>query len=119
MLVITNNKKVKEELNHKIDVSYHDCDSLELLYMVRDKIHRGAVLRSHPLSGSIKPNENPYKSLIIDDKVGELDYNSLEIIENAIETFMKFKNMGTRTSHAKNADEDYSLIDFTLISSCF
>ncbi len=118
MVIVTNNKKVHRELSNKIDIEYHDVDSLELLSIIRDKIHKGAVLLTHPLSGSIKPNENPYKSILIEDKIGSLDYKSLEIIENAIATFVKFKKMGIKPIKTDAVDEDYSLIDFTLISSC-
>ncbi len=118
MTIFTNNIRVYEELSKKINVEYHNVDSLELLCKVRNKIHMGAVLLSHPLSGSIKPNENPYKSLIIEDKEGCLDYKSLEVIENSINTFVKFKVMGNRIHSTTEANKDYSLIDFSLISSC-
>ncbi len=118
MVIITNNKKVLDEINSEIEVVYHNVDSLELLSIIRDKVHSGSVLLSHPLSGSIKPNENPYKSVLVDEKVGNLDYKSLEIIENAISTFVKFKNMGIKPIKTNTIDEDYALIDFTLISSC-
>ena len=63
--VITNNPLVKERLSNKIDVEYYDVEYISLLIKVRDKIHIGHKLLSHPLSGSIKPNETPYKSVII------------------------------------------------------
>ncbi len=117
MLIITNNKRVLDELGSEKNIEYHDIDALELLYIVRNKIHTGSVLLSHPLSGSIKPNENPYKSILIDEKVGKLDYDSLMTIENSINTFIKFQNMGLKISSEKKAQEDYALIDFTLINS--
>ncbi len=117
MLIITNNKKVLDELGSEKNIEYHDIDALELLYIVRNKIHTGSILLSHPLSGSIKPNENPYKSILIDEKVGKLDYDSLMTIENSINTFIKFRNMGIKVSSEKKAQDDYSLIDFTLINS--
>ncbi len=118
LTIFTNNIMVLQKLSDKTDVEYFDVDSLEILYKIRNKIHNGAVLLSHPLSGSIKPNENPYKSLIIEDKEAGLDYKSLEIIENSINTFLKFKTIGDKVCSDQNADKDYALIDYSLISSC-
>ncbi len=119
MLIVTNNKMLIDSDFDGVSVDYSDVDSLTLLYRIRDKIHKGWVILSHPLSGSIKPNENPYKSILIKEGDGKLDYKSLEIIENSIETFLKFKKIGMKQSKMSVVDEDYSLIDYTLISSCF
>ncbi len=115
--IITNNRTVSDEKFIGYLIEYHDVDSLDILYIVRDKIHEGAVLMTHPLSGSIKPNENPYKSILIDDVKGKLDYKSLDIIEKAILVFKKFRAMGIKVVDDYDVDKDYSLIDYTLISS--
>ncbi len=56
---------------------------------VRDKVHEGHELATHPLSGSVKPNETPYKTIMISEKKGVLDFNSLKIIEDSIATAKK------------------------------
>ncbi len=116
-LIITNNKILLEKDFADIELKYVDVDSLEILHIVRDEIHKGALLLTHPLSGSVKPNENPYKSIMIDKKTGHLDYRSLDIIEKAIMVFKKFNKMGVKRVEAEGVEEDYSLIDYTLISS--
>ena len=91
MKVITNNPLVKEWLENVIDVEYVDCTYREVLVRVRDMVHRGTKLLTHPLAGSVKPNETPYRSIIVTKHQGkQMDMESLEIIENSIVTFDKF-----------------------------
>ena len=37
----------------------------EILVEARDMVYAGHTLYTHPLAGSVKPNETPYKSLIV------------------------------------------------------
>lgn len=91
MKVITNNPLVKEWLENVIDVEYIDCSYREILVAVRDMVHKGTKLLTHPLAGSVKPNETPYRSVIVTKHQGKkMDMESLEIIENSIVTFDKF-----------------------------
>lgn len=57
---------------------------LELLSRVKAEVLDGYRLITHPLTGSIGPYINPYKSIILDTKKGLLDEESLELIEKAI-----------------------------------
>jgi hypothetical protein len=48
-----------------MEINFIETDMTGVLVYVRDKIHKGHKLLTHPLSGSIKPNESPYKSVLI------------------------------------------------------
>ena len=90
-ILITNNALVNEKYKDQITTIYlEDLDYLKVLELVRDKIHIGHELLTHPLSGSIKPNETPFKSVLISDKVSEINFDSLSIIEESILTAKKF-----------------------------
>jgi hypothetical protein len=55
-------------------------------------IHKGAKLITHPLMGSIKPNETPFRSIIVSEGEGtSLDIESLVIIESSIASAEKFQ----------------------------
>ncbi|MCD5413485.1 MAG: GrdX family protein [Clostridiales bacterium] len=114
--IVTNNLLVLKKMNDKIAVDFKDTDLIGILTETRNRIHRGHVLLSHPLSGSIKPNETVYKSLIISDDKAELDLDSLRLIESAIETTLKFIGMKEYKWNSRTL-EDFQEIDFTLISS--
>ena len=113
--IITNNPLVLAELGADESVEYYEVTYAELLCLVRDRVHAGARLLSHPLSGSVKPGETPYKSIMLLDRKGVVDEQSLALIENAIETCSKFTQ---RTWHLRpKIDQDFQLIDLTLVQS--
>ena len=65
---------------------------------------------------TIKPNETPYKSILISDDLKSLDYNSLIIIENAIMTYDKFKKDKNFTIELTDKIiDDFKLIDLSII----
>ena len=113
--IITNNPLVMENLAGGHNVTYLDVSYEEVLLEVRDRIHQGAQLLSHPLSGSVKPGETPYKSVLVSKTKGKTDIESLEIIEKAIETCTKFPIKWK--DFKDEVIEDFKLIDYTLISS--
>ena len=113
--IITNNPLVMEKLADGHNVIYLDVSYEEVLLEVRNRIHQGAQLLSHPLSGSVKPGETPYKSVLVSKTKGKTDIESLEIIEKAIETCTKFPIKWK--DFKDEVIEDFKLIDYTLISS--
>ena len=62
-MVITNNPLVRSRLDDTHEVIYLELSYEELLKVVRDRIYEGHRLLTHPLSGSVKPKETPYKSI--------------------------------------------------------
>ena len=81
----------------------------------RDDIHLGAVIINHPLSGSIKPNESPYKSLLLSLDRGAVDFKSLELIEGAVYVLGKL-SVRERVLPPQ-ALEDFGVIDLDLLDS--
>ena len=82
----------------------------------RDKIHTGARLINHPLSGSVKPNQNPYKSLILSAANGPaVDIASLTHIEEAIGVLSKLAPRLRGYSEAVH--EDFKVIDLDLLDA--
>lgn len=116
--IITNNILVYDKYKEKMDIIYlKEYRYLEILSFVRNKIHEGYKLLTHPLSGSVKPNETPFKSVAISAKKDELDIESLEIIEASISTAKKFIEGKKTPRWTKDILEDFRLIDFNLIDS--
>lgn len=114
-IVVTNNPLVLDKLRETHEVIYEEVSYEELLKKVRDRIHAGHLLLTHPLSGSVKPNETPYKSVLISIGKEEVDSRSLSIIENAIQACHKFEDRtGTYNDRVL---EDFQLIDWTLLES--
>lgn len=118
-IIITNNKLVFEKYKNTYQVVYDENFSyLDVLEYVRNKIHEGHVLITHPLSGSIKPNETPYKTIMISKKKeSSVDFNSLVIIEDSIATAKKFLKDKPTPNWAERVLEDFKIIDLSLIEN--
>lgn len=116
-ILLTNNDKVQEKFS-SLNLKFIDGDLMCVLTHTRDLIHQGHKLLSHPLSGSIKPNETPFKSVLISEKsYNEINYQSLTIIEEALQmanSLIKNKKM---RKWPERIIEDFSIIDLDLISS--
>ncbi len=115
--IITNNPLVEKELGQENEVEYYDVSYEEILKIVRDQVYANCRLLSHPLSGSVKPNETPYKSVMVAADAKQLDFQSVEIIEEAIGACGKFEKKWERYKLNQSVFEDFQLIDYTLISS--
>lgn len=113
--IITNNEKVKKEFESKYDIKYFDISYGEILDKAHFMIAEGYKLLSHPLSGSVKPNETPFKSIMLSKEKKEIDMESLALIEKAIETYKKFPKINI--SYKDNVIEDFRCVDYTLIRS--
>lgn len=115
-MIVTNNDKVFQMYKDDYSIYYKECNFREILLYIRDRIHEGHVLLTHPLSSSIKPNETPYKSVIISDYKKSLDYKSLMIIENAIMTYDKFKKDKDYTVElTERIIDDFKMVDLSIM----
>ena len=116
-MIVTNNDKVYKKFKDDYSIYYKECSFREILLYIRDRIHEGHLLLTHPLSSSIKPNETPYKSISSDD-IKELDYKSLMIIENAIMTYDKFKKDKDFTVELTDRIiDDFKMVDLSIIEN--
>ncbi|WFA09170.1 GrdX family protein [Tissierella sp. Yu-01] len=117
-IIITNNEKVYNKFIKIMDVVYlEESNYLDILLYVRDKIHDGHKLLTHPLSGSIKPNETPFKSIMISSTTGEFDTQGLLIIEESILTAQKFINNKPTPNWVERVLDDFRVIDLSLMEN--
>lgn len=122
--IVTNNPLVNEKYSlsaHRNNLSelvfLEGSTFIEVLEHVRDLVHAGHKLLTHPLTGSIKPYETPYKSIAVSEEKGQLDFDSLNIIEGSIETTKKFIADHRPREYAPRHHNDFMIIDRHLIDS--
>jgi hypothetical protein len=116
LFIVTNNPMSKEKFQGKYKVEYIDGPAMEVLKTVRNFIHTGHRLLTHPLMGSVKPNETPYRTVCVSiDKLQGLDMQSLEFIENSIITTEKFLRDFKTPTWSEKILLDFQLIDSDLI----
>ncbi len=118
--VVTNNPLVRGywgsgENDKYIHILWYGGGLDDVLVAARDMVHLGWRLLNHPLSSSIKPNQTPYKTLILAQ--GEsLDFQSLQVVEGAIATVNK---LGAFAGGNEQVLADLQLIDLEVCKDIF
>jgi len=110
-ILITNNPLVETQYKDRFNVEYINTDLHGILIKVRDLVHKGHHLLTHPLTGSVKPNETPYKSVLVSEKPEETDVQSVTIIGESIQTALKFVPKEIPEKHLS----DLQIVDLSLI----
>ena len=64
----------------------------DVLTAARDRIHLGAKLLAHPMAGRLRPNETPYRTVVLEETEGLLDLSSFEIIEYCLAEEKKYES---------------------------
>ncbi len=117
IVIVTNNPRLPSGEYENIEIEKKK-NLKDVLRHSRDLVHRGAELITHPLAGSLKPWQNPYRSIGLARRE-KMDQNSLEIMENVLERYRSFDRDGRRSRDQKetseNLKEDYSRIDLEFI----
>lgn len=110
-IIVTNNPVVAEKYENVLLIN---GSVEETLIRVRDMVHQGYELISHPLAASLRMMYSPYRSVILGKRHENVDFLCAEIIEDSI---IKYKR---HTDHRKkdmaNRD-DYQRIDLILLES--
>ena len=112
-LILTNNPLVVRCLEKWYDIAYEDVGYRDVLVKARDLVYLGHTLYTHPLSGSVKPNETPYKSVVVSKVPHTFSPEQAEIMSNAVIAFDKFTPRNRVLTDKLR--EDFQLIDYTLL----
>ena len=113
LVIITNNPLIKETYGSTYTVDYEALSYDDILMKIRDAVHRGASVLTHPLYGSVKPKETPYRSVLMEMREGPVDTSSLLLIEQAIVSAGKFRNKSAGYDEATL--NDCRVIDLSLM----
>lgn len=109
--IVSNNPLIKKEFDN---VYFIEGPFEDVLIKVRDLVHKGYKLISHPLNASIRMFSSPYRSIIIGQQNQKNNYFHIEIIENSIVNYKK--HIDKRKIDTKNI-HDYALMDSELLKS--
>ena len=113
--IISNNAQVLEKYPGLTQLVVGNV--LAVYHAARDAIHQGAVLINDPLAGSVKPNQNPYRSLLLSAVAeGPLALDSLTQIESALRTLARLPKLN-HPAYSEQLLEDFRFIDRSLLES--
>ena len=110
-LIVTNSVAVKKDFDN---VLFIEGTFEDVLVKVRDLVHQGVELISHPIGASIRMLFSPYRSIIVGEKNPKINSYHVETIESSIVNYRNV-NKGRKTD-IKNAD-DYALVDVELLKA--
>ena len=92
---------------------------MDVLVKVRDYIHKGYRIETHPMAGSLKPNQIPFKTVVVawsDIAVDKQEfYEQALLIENCISTCEKFMKDRTTPDWPESIREDFRDVDLSLL----
>jgi len=112
--LVTNNPRAKawwaESESFHVHILWQSGGFISVLTAARDLVHQGWRLLNHPLSSSIKPNQTPYKTLVLVPGQ-QLDLPSLQAVEAALEAVAK---LGTFPGADANVLADLELLDLEM-----
>ena len=97
-----------------VSSEYVDGSSLDVLIHVRGLVHSGSIILTHPLCGNLRPNQQPFRSVIVDAESRAVDLDSLSIIESAVNVYQSSKLVFPKDFDDKTR-ADYAYIDSELM----
>lgn len=117
-VIITNNDKVYQKYKEKYEVLFLEKGSYtDVLNETRDNIHNGCKLITHPMAGSLKPNQTPYKSVIVEKSNSKTNYESVILIENSLDAANKFLKHKSTPKWNEKILNDFKTVDLSLIEN--
>lgn len=116
--IVTNNSLCRDKYQELIPVDFLEGKGyMDVLLAVRDYIQKGWRLETHPMTGSLKPNQTPYKSIMVSDLPREQEefYNQEMTIENSILSCRKFLEIKQTPDWTEEIRKDFMIVDLSLI----
>lgn len=116
--IVTNNSLCRDKYQELIPVDFLEGKGyMDVLLAVRDYIQKGWRLETHPMTGSLKPNQTPYKSIMVSDlPLDQEEFYSQEMtIENSILSCRKFLEIKQTPDWSEEIRKDFMIVDLSLI----
>jgi len=113
-LIVTNNPQVYEMCKDKNIIYLENQGFVDVLGKVRDLVHQNYMLLTHPLASNLMPDKTIYKTVIL-EQGSELDYGSLNVIEDAVFFASKVKRKLSTTLLTEDILEDMQLVDLEMV----
>ena len=116
-ILITNNDRVYEKYKDEIKIILLNTYE-EVLIKVRDMVYDRHLLLTHPQASSLKPNQTPYRSVVVYPKGNEDNMKDILLIEKCVQVYYEWQEIVP--SPAKYADKvanDFKTIDLSVVEN--
>lgn len=118
-LLVTNNSLCYEKYKDRVKVDYLEGGSyLDVLVKTRDLAQKGNRIETHPMAGSIKPNQTPFRTVLLSDSRMEEEESIANelMIEDAVLMTEKFLSDHPVRDWDESIVKDFGQVDLELIS---
>lgn len=116
-IIITNNDRVYEKYKKEMRVILLDSYE-DVLIKTRDMVYNRHILLTHPQASSLKPNQTPYRSVVVYPKGEEDNMKDIMLIEKCIETYRQWQEIApTPKNYAEKVANDFKTIDLSVIEN--
>lgn len=116
-VLVTNNDRVYEKYKDIIQVILLDTYE-EVLLKVRDMVYDRHLLLTHPQASSLKPNQTPYRSVVVYPKGQEDNMKDILLIEKCIEVFREWQEIApSPESYQEKVANDFKTIDLSVVDN--
>ena len=116
-ILITNNDKVYLKYKDKLQCIFTEKYE-EVLIKVRDMVYDRHILLTHPQASSLKPNQTPYRSVVLYPQGNKDNMKDILLIEKCLETFKQWQNISlTPENYSDKIAEDFKVIDLSIIDN--
>lgn len=110
--ILTNNPLVAKSQWKQVE--YYNCGIKELYQKMREQLEQGYRLFTHPLSGSIRPDVTPYKTVILQASKQEHS-GDIQCLDRAI-SYMEGLP-GNKRIYSESEAEDFQFVDYDIIQN--
>lgn len=117
VILVTNNDRVYKKYKNEMQVILVDSYE-QVLIKVRDMVYDKHVLLTHPQASSLKPNQAPYRSVMVYPKGNEDNMKDIMLIEKCLEVYQQWQEIAP--SPAKYSDKvayDFKTIDLSIVDN--
>ncbi len=115
-ILVTNNDRVYDKYKDKLSCVYTESYE-DTLIKVRDYVYNRHKLLTHPQTSSLKPNQTPYRSVVVYPAY-EDNTQDILLIEKCIEVFNSWQSIAkTPSDYKENVREDFKTIDLSVIDN--
>lgn len=116
-VLVTNNDRVREKYKEMMKIVYV-ASYEEVLTKVRDLVHNRHVLLTHPQASSLKPNQTPYRSVIVYPGGTADNTEDILLIEKCLETYYRWQEIApTPKQYEDKVAYDFKTIDLSVIEN--
>lgn len=116
-ILITNNDRVYEKYKNEIKIILLNTYE-EVLIKVRDMVYDRHLLLTHPQASSLKPNQTPYRSVVVYPKGNEDNMKDIMLIEKCVQVYYEWQEIApSPEKYEDRVANDFKTIDLSVVEN--